>query len=93
MPSSVVIGFRNTPKVKTLIAPEPTMSPSTVAATTHQRFANIPRIAVSSPSLLPPVCWRCYEHAIGSKTQVTTWMLACQGRKLNDCINLPILSE
>src|SRR5215469_15357031 len=42
IPSSAVIGFRKTPKEKTLIGPAPTISANTVAATTHQRFAKTP---------------------------------------------------
>src|SRR5260370_40857231 len=49
-PSSAVIGFRNTPNAKTLIAPPPTMRPQTVANTIHQRFAKVPRLG--APSLL-----------------------------------------
>src|SRR5207248_8218566 len=48
-PSSAVIGFRKTPKAKTLIAPPPTIKPQTVANTIHQRFAKMPRI--DRPSL------------------------------------------
>src|SRR5215469_408214 len=42
IPNSAVIGFRKTPKEKTLIGPAPTISANTVAATTHQRFAKTP---------------------------------------------------
>src|ERR1700742_5265542 len=38
MPSSCVTGLRNTPKAKTLIEPEPTNRPHTLANTTHQRL-------------------------------------------------------
>src|SRR6516165_6466845 len=46
-PRSSVSGFRNTPKVKTLIGPAPTTRPQTVANTTHQRLPNSPVITCS----------------------------------------------
>src|SRR5213078_471052 len=69
MPSSVVIGFRKTPKAKTLIAPPPTIKPQIVANTIHQRFAKMPRIGPSSPfspspanGLVPPNLNRVYRE-------------------------------
>src|SRR5215471_12898199 len=56
IPSSAVIGFRKTPKEKTLIGPAPTISANTVAATTHQRFAKAPLMPPPPRSLLPAVC-------------------------------------
>ena len=58
IPSSAVIGFRNTPNENTLIGPAPTIRASTVATTTHQRFAKMPRIGRFLPLSLPAVCCR-----------------------------------
>src|SRR5438067_2780026 len=63
-PRSAVIGFRNTPNAKTLIAPPPTMRPQTVANTIHQRFAKMLRIGPPPIAYRPPDrahCWRVYS--------------------------------
>src|SRR5215469_7097825 len=64
-PRSSVIGFKKTPKVKTLIGPAPTRRPQIVANTTHQRLRNklvIARSLIWQGSTRPmscyPIRWR-----------------------------------
>src|SRR5205085_10319379 len=68
-PSSAVIGFRNTPNAKTLIAPPPTIKPQTVANTIHQRFAKMPRISGPPLTVIPPATRLVVDssHAAGER--------------------------
>src|SRR5215471_11246657 len=74
-PRSSVIGFKKTPKVKTLIGPAPTRSPQIVANTTHQRLRNRLVIARSldlagfdpADVMLPHSCPR-YVRSIATAT-------------------------